>query len=69
MSVSVSTLAERQLFQRLKHAQSGIKNQLGLLTNRLTSRWVFQCFQVMHLLNINGAEQVSNLKIGCRLKG
>ncbi len=57
----VYTLAQRQLRQRLKQSQSGIKNQLGQLTDRPTLRWIFQCFQAIHLLKIDGFEQVSNL--------
>jgi hypothetical protein len=41
--------------------QSRIKNQLGQLTDRPTLRWIFQCFQAIHLLQINGVEQISNL--------
>jgi len=57
----VYTPAQRQLRQRLKQSQSGIKNQLGQLTDRPTLRWIFQCFQAIHLLQIDGVEQVSNL--------
>jgi transposase len=57
----VYTLAQRQLRQALKQSQSGIKNQLGKLTERPTLRWVFQCFQSVHLLMVNGVKQVSNL--------
>jgi len=44
----VYTLAQRQLRQRLKQAQSGIKNQLGQLTDRPTLRCIFQCFHAIH---------------------
>src|ERR671933_670209 len=57
----VYTLAQRQLRQRLKQSQSRIKNQLGQLTDRPTLRWIFQCFQAIHLLKIDGVEQISNL--------
>lgn len=57
----VYTLAQRQLRQALKQSQSGIKNQLGKLTQRPTLRWVFQCFQAVHLLSIKGRKQISNL--------
>jgi transposase len=57
----VYTLAQRQLRQTLKKSQSGIKNQLGKLTERPTLRWIFQCFQSVHLLIINGVKQISNL--------
>lgn len=57
----VYTLAQRQLRQTLSQSQSGIKNQLGKLTERPTLRWIFQCFQSVHLLIVNGLKQISNL--------
>jgi transposase len=57
----VYTLAQRQLRQTLKQAQTGIKNQLGRLTERPTLRWIFQCFQAVHLLQVDSVKQVSNL--------
>lgn len=57
----VYTLAQRLLRQTLKQSQSQLKNQLGQLTARTTLRWIFQCFQAIHLLRINGQKQVSNL--------
>lgn len=57
----VYTLAQRQIRQTLKQAQMGIKNQLGRLTERPTLRWIFQCFQAVHLLQVDSVKQVSNL--------
>lgn len=57
----VYTLAQRQLRQTLKRSQLKLKNQLGQLTERPTLRWIFQCFQAVHLLMINGHKQISNL--------
>ena len=57
----VYTLTQRQLRQTLKQAQTGIKNQLGRLTERPTLRWIFQCFQAVHLLLFDRVKQVSNL--------
>jgi transposase len=57
----VYTLAQRQLRQTLKQAHTGIKNQLGRLTERPTLRWIFQCFQAVHLLKVDSVKQVSNL--------
>ncbi len=57
----VYTLAQRKLRQALSESQSGIKNQLGKLTQRPTLRWVFQCFQSVHLLVVSGVKQISNL--------
>lgn len=57
----VYTLAQRHLRQALQKSQSGIKNQLGKLTERPTLRWVFQCFQAIHVLIVSGVKQISNL--------
>lgn len=57
----VYTLGQRQLRQALQQAQSGIRNQLGKLTERPTLRWIFQCFQAVHLLLVKEVKQVSNL--------
>jgi len=56
----VYTLAQRQLRQALERAGESIKNQIGNLTNRPTMRWVFQSFQSIHLLTINGRKQITN---------
>jgi transposase len=57
----VYSLAQRQLRQSLQQAGEGIKNQVGKLTSRPTLRWVFQSFQSVHLLIIDGVEQITNL--------
>ena len=57
----VYTLAQRQLRQRLKETQSGLKNRSGKLTDRPTLRWIFQCFQSVHLLIVNQVKQIYNL--------
>ena len=57
----VYTLAQRHLRHTLNHSQLRLKNQLGKLTERPTLRWIFQCFQAVHLLIINGGKQISNL--------
>ena len=54
-------IGERQLRLNLKRAQTGLKNQLGKLTNRPTLRWIFQCLQGIHVLIVNGIKQISNL--------
>jgi transposase len=61
LCLRVYTLAQRQLRQALNQSQPGIKNQLGKLTSRPTLRWIFQCFQSIHLLGVNGVKQISNL--------
>ena len=57
----VYSLGQRQLRQALLAAQQSIKNQLGKATQTPTLRWVFQCFQAVHLLQVAGSKQVSNL--------
>ncbi len=61
LSLLVYNLGQRELRNALKRGKTGLKNQLGKLTNRPTLRWIFQCFQGIHLLNLNGVEQVVNL--------
>ena len=57
----VYTLGQRQLRQTLKRTQSTVKNQLGCPTYRPTLRWIFQCFQSIHLFIQTGVVQISNL--------
>ena len=39
----------------------GVKNQLNKLTSNPTLRWIFQCFQGIHVVILNGSKQVVNL--------
>ena len=57
----VYSLGQRQIRANLKKAKTGLKNQLGKLTERPTLRWIFQCFQGIHLVRIEEIEKVSNL--------
>ena len=57
----VYTLGQRQLRQALANSQETIPNQVKKATSTPTLRWVFQCFQAVHLLNLNHQLQVSNL--------
>jgi transposase len=61
LSLLVYNLGQRELRKALKRAKTGVKNQLGKLTDRPTLRWIFQCFQGIHFLVLNGVEQVVNL--------
>ena len=61
LGLLVYTLAQRKLRQELESSGSGIKNQVKKLTNRPTMRWVFQVFQAVHLVAVNGEKEVSNL--------
>ena len=58
----VYNLAQRKLRQALKAANETIPNQLGKLIDNPTLRWVFQCFMAIHLVIINGQQQMVNLK-------
>ena len=57
----VYSLGQRQIRSGLKTAKTSIKNQLGKLTERPTLRWIFQCFQGIHLVIFQGIKQISNL--------
>ncbi|WP_019487743.1 IS1634 family transposase [Kamptonema formosum] len=57
----VYNLAQRKLRQQLEVTNEGVKNQVKKLTNKPTMRWIFQMFQAVHLVTINGEKQVSNL--------
>lgn len=57
----VYNLAQRKLRQELATSGDSIRNQVKKLTNKPTMRWVFQLFQSVHLLIINGRKQMSNL--------
>jgi len=57
----VYTLAQRYLRQALQQAKSGLKNQLGKRTKRPIWRWIFQCFQAVHLSTINSVKEIANL--------
>lgn len=57
----VYNLAQRKLRQQLKATNEQVKNQVKKLTDKPTMRWIFQVFQAVHLVTINGSKQVSNL--------
>jgi transposase len=57
----VYNLGQRQLRQALAQQEQTIPNQLGKPTAVPTLRWVFQCFMAVHLVVIQGVEQVVNL--------
>lgn len=61
LSLLVYTIGQRQLRANLKQNQTGVKNQLGVLTEKPTLRWIFQCFQGIHLVVLNGVKQIVNL--------
>ncbi len=57
----IYALGERSLREALAEAGAAIRHQRGGLTRKPTLRWVFQLFQAVHLLKVDGAERVSNL--------
>jgi transposase len=57
----VYALGERSLHEALAEAGAGIRHQRGKPTRRPTLRWVFQLFQAVHLLKVDGAQRISNL--------
>jgi transposase len=57
----VYSLGQRELRRRLFEAKTGLKNQLGKLTEKPTLRWIFQGFQGIHLLLLSGVKQIVNL--------
>lgn len=57
----VYTIGERSLRGALAKTGAVIRHQRGKPTQRPTLRWVFQLFQAVHLLSVDGAKQISNL--------
>ncbi len=57
----VYNLGQRELRNSLKRAKAGVKNQVSKLTSRPTMRWLFQCFQGIHIFIVNGVKQIVNL--------
>ena len=58
----VYKIGQRQLRLKLSELKTGVKNQLGKLTDRPTLRLIFQCFQGIHVVFLNGVKQISNLR-------
>ncbi len=54
-------MGQRELRNSLKRAKVGVKNQVGKLTERPTLRWIFQVFQGIHFVTLNGGKQIVNL--------
>lgn len=57
----VYTLAQRQMRKALSATESTIKNQLGKSINNPTMRWIFQCFQSIHLVIFDSEISISNI--------
>ena len=60
-SLLVYTIGQRQLRANLKQNNTGVKNQLGSLTDQPTLRWIFPGFPGIHLVILNGVKQIVNL--------
>lgn len=57
----VYTLGERSLREALAEAEAGVRHQSGKKTHKPTLRWIFQMFQAVHVLEVGGAKQITNL--------
>jgi transposase len=57
----VYALGERALRLALEKEGATIRHQTGKLTDRPTLRWVFQLFQAVHLLSVDGTKRIANL--------
>ena len=53
LSLLVYTLEQRQITTPLRESKSTVKNQLGKPTDCPTLRWIFPCFQSIHLVTLN----------------
>jgi transposase len=61
LAVMVYTLAQRQLRQALAHADETVLDQRKRPTQTPTLRWIFQSFQAIHRVVLNGQVHISNL--------
>ena len=57
----VYSIGQRMLRKELERKKEGIKNQVKKLTSLPTLRWIFQCFQGIHVIKIEGEEWINNL--------
>jgi len=57
----VYNLGQRQLRITLKTQKATVKNQLNKPTESPTLRWIFQCFQGIHILITQGVDRILNL--------
>lgn len=61
LAVMVYTLAQRQVRQALAEVNATLLDPLQRPTCKPTLRWIFQGFQTIHLVWVNGTPQISNL--------
>jgi transposase len=60
LSLLVYTLGQRMLRQNLASQEAKIRHQTGKATSTPTLRWVFQMFQAVHLIVLEGVRYISN---------
>jgi transposase len=56
----VYTLGQRQIRTPLRESKSTVKNQFGKPTDRPNLRWIFPCFQSIHLVIFNQEKHISH---------
>jgi transposase len=61
LSLLIYTLGQRLLRQNLAAQEATIRHQTGRATSTPTLRWVFQMFQAVHLVVLQGLRHISNL--------
>lgn len=61
LALMVYTLAERQLRQALQATEQTVPDQNKKKTQKPTLRWIFQCFQSLHVLWLEERKLISNL--------
>jgi len=61
LAVMVYTLAQRQLRQALADADETVLDQRQRPTQRPSLRWIFQSFQAIHRVVLNGQVHISNV--------
>ena len=57
----VYSLGQREIRQQLKRVDAKVPNQLGRPTDRPTLRWIFQCFQSIHVVEADNKVHISNI--------
>ncbi|MBD2005254.1 MULTISPECIES: IS1634 family transposase [Cyanophyceae] len=57
----VYSLGQRLLRHALSQSKQSLKNQLNKPTQMPTLRWIFQCFQSVHLVTMDNIKQIANL--------
>jgi transposase len=66
LALMVYSLGQLQLRAALRNADATVPNQKGKPTAKPTMRWIFQCFQSVHLVFLNGIK--SSIKLTDRQK-